>query len=67
MSPSGMSSSQVRDGIYYNVTGVTANSTRGNAGADNTVTLEIGWKQTGTEMPDSLSETITITLNYEQI
>ena len=67
MSPSGMSSSQVTDGIYYDVSGVTANSTRCNAGADNKVKLVIGWKQTGTEMPDTLSETITITLNYEQI
>lgn len=67
MSPTGMKPSQVTDGIYYDVTGVTANSTRCNAGADNKVKLVIGWKQTGTEMPDSLSETITITLNYEQI
>ena len=67
MSPTGMKPSQVTDGIYYDVTGVTANSTRCNAGADNKVKLVIGWKQTGTEMPDTLSETITITLNYEQI
>ena len=67
MSPSGMKQSQVTDGIYYDVTGVTENSTRCNAGSNNTVKLVIGWKQTGTEMPDSLSETITITLNYEQI
>lgn len=67
MNPSNSTSTNITTGIYYNVTGVTANTTRCDAGADNTVTLEIGWNQAGTDMPASLEKEITITLNYEQV
>lgn len=68
LSPQNSGSTQVTDGIYYNVTGVTPNKTRCNSGGGtNEVLLEIGWKQTGTEMPAQLSKEITITLNYEQV
>ena len=67
MNPSNSTSTAVTTGIYYNVTGVTANTTRCDAGETNQVKLEIGWNQTGTEMPEELEKEITITLNYEQV
>lgn len=67
MNPSNSTSTNVTTGIYYNVTGVTANDTRCDAGEDNVLTLEIGWNQTGTTMPSDLEKEITITLNYEQV
>ena len=67
MNPSNSTSTAVTTGIYYNVTGVTANKTRCDAGEDNVLTLEIGWNQTGTTMPSDLEKEITITLNYEQV
>ena len=67
MNPSNSTSTAVTTGIYYNVTGVTANTTRCDAGETNQVKLEIGWNQTGTELPEELEKEITITLNYEQV
>ena len=54
------------EGIYFDVTGVEQNVTTLDAGEDNQITVVVGWRQTGTDMPEELSQTLTVSLTYEQ-
>ena len=53
-------------GIYYKVTGVEVNTTTLNAGADNTITVEVGWVATDTTMPTQKTQPLTVNLTYTQ-
>ena len=54
------------EGIYFDVTGVEQNVTTLDAGEDNQITVVVGWRQTGTDMPEELSQNLTVSLTYEQ-
>jgi len=54
------------EGIYFDVTGVEQNVTTLDAGEDNQITVVVGWRQTGTDMPAELSQNLTVSLTYEQ-
>ena len=54
------------EGIYFDVTGVERNVTTLDAGEDNQITVVVGWRQTGTDMPAELSQNLTVSLTYEQ-
>lgn len=54
------------EGIIYTVSGVESNTTKLASGETNTVTVKVEWKQVGETMPEELSKTVTVVLDYEQ-
>jgi len=57
---------EAESGIYYKVTGVTVNTTTLNAGADNTITVEVGWVAGDTSTPTEKTVPLTVNLVYTQ-